>query len=70
MTTLRTLPCPCLRIRIPLVNHLDNQMAVQAHRRSAVDVLGQSTLSHASEPPCDFSFPKQFCFRRVDTENQ
>src|SRR5690348_17201238 len=37
VATLRTLPCPFLRISIALMYHLDNQMAVQAHRWPAVD---------------------------------
>ena len=68
MTALRTLPCPLLRISIALVKHLYDQMAMQAHRGSAVDELGQGSLSHASEPPCSVSFGKQFCFLQYNVE--
>jgi hypothetical protein len=52
VTTLRTMPCPFLRISIAFVHHLNNQVAVQTHRWSAIDELGQiHSLSHASEPP-------------------
>src|SRR5262249_24830998 len=51
MTTLRATPCPFLRIRIPLMNHLDNQVAVQAHRWFAVHVFALRNLPHVLNPP-------------------
>jgi hypothetical protein len=55
MTTLRTLPRPSLWISIAFMNHLYNKMAMQTHRGSAVDELGQNSLSHVQNPPCGFS---------------
>ena len=46
MTALRTIPCALQRICIPFMNHLNNQMAVQTHRRLTVDFFILDYLSH------------------------
>jgi hypothetical protein len=46
------LPCSFSRVRIALVNHLDDQMAMQAHRWFAIDKLRLlCSLSHDSALP-------------------
>jgi hypothetical protein len=54
MTTPRAVPCPFLGIGVALVNHLYNQVAVQAHRRLAIDKLILERLSHELDPPFEF----------------
>jgi hypothetical protein len=60
MTTLRAVPCPLLRVSIPRVNHLYDQMAVQAHRRFTVDILLLNNLAHELDPLFDFLMFLQF----------
>src|SRR5262249_9696140 len=50
VTTPRAVPCPLLRVCVSRVNHLHNQMAVQAHRWFAVDIFRLHALSHDSTP--------------------
>jgi hypothetical protein len=50
MTTLWAVPCPLLRVSIPRVNHLYDQMAVQAHGRFTVDILLLNNLTHVRPP--------------------
>jgi hypothetical protein len=48
MSTLRADPCPSLGVRITLMNHFNNKVAVQAHRGFAVNVLTLNRLAHES----------------------
>jgi len=54
VATLRALPGAFGRVRIALVDHLHDQMTVQAHRWFAVDKLWLRGLSHGTDPPYDF----------------
>jgi hypothetical protein len=44
-------PCALLWVRIALVNHLNHQVAVQAHGRLTVDILFLYSLTHELDPP-------------------
>jgi hypothetical protein len=50
MATARASPCTLLRIGIPLVDHLDDQMTMETHRWLAVHVLVFDSLSHGRTP--------------------
>jgi len=54
VTTLGAVPCPFLRVGIPLVHHLDDEMAMQAHRWFTVDILLLNCLAHGVDPPFKF----------------
>jgi hypothetical protein len=56
VTTPRAIPCPFLRVGISRVNHLHDQMTVQAHRRFAIHIFRLHGLSH-SHPPDKFALP-------------
>ena len=60
MTTLGARPCPLLRIGVALVDHLHDQVAVQAHRWFAVDVLFLNGLAHNSPLLAIWRFAVQF----------
>jgi len=51
MTASGASPRALLRVGIALVNHLNHQVAVQTHRRFAVDILILYSLAHEVDPP-------------------
>jgi len=67
MTTPRTRPCSPLGIGITVVDHLNNQVAMQAHRWLTVDIqiVDSRSLGHELDPPFFvWSLPLQLGYRR------
>jgi hypothetical protein len=54
MTTTGTRPCPSLRVGVSVVNHLNNQVAMQTHRWLTVDIQIGHGLWHELDPPILF----------------
>jgi hypothetical protein len=57
VATARASPCTLLRIGIPFVDHLDDQMTMETHRWLAVHVLVFDSLSHGRTPFFDLLLP-------------
>ena len=49
MSATWAVPCPFLGVRVTIMNHLNNQVAVQAHCGFTVDILRLRNLSHDSD---------------------
>jgi hypothetical protein len=71
MTTPRTRPCSPLGIGITVVDHLNNQVAMQAHCWLTVDIQIGDGLRHELDPPFFVWFlPLQLGYRDLKLRNQ